>query len=177
MKVDYSKGKIYKITNDYNNEIYVGSTCDTLAKRFSNHKKDSKKGRCENMKIYKLMNEIGFDRFRIELIENYPCEDKYQLRQKEGYHIRQIGTLNMKIECRTMKEWAEENNDYMKEFSAAYEKLRIRPEEYFEKRKEKIQCDCGMMISKANIAQHKKSLNHTNLLSNLQNNIPSLPEH
>ena len=35
MKVDYSQGKIYEITNDYNNDIYVGSTCDTLVKRFS----------------------------------------------------------------------------------------------------------------------------------------------
>jgi len=32
---DFSQGKIYKITNDYNDAIYVGSTCDTLVKRFS----------------------------------------------------------------------------------------------------------------------------------------------
>ena len=32
---DFSQGKIYKITNDYNDDIYVGSTCDTLVKRFS----------------------------------------------------------------------------------------------------------------------------------------------
>ena len=38
---DYTKGKIYKITNDFNNDIYVGSTCDTLVKRFSNHKRKS----------------------------------------------------------------------------------------------------------------------------------------
>ncbi len=43
MKVDYSKSKIYKITNDFNNDIYVGSTCDTLVKRFSNHKMILKK--------------------------------------------------------------------------------------------------------------------------------------
>jgi len=49
MKVDYSKGKIYKITNDFNDEIYVGSTCDTLVKRFSNHKKDSKKERTKDI--------------------------------------------------------------------------------------------------------------------------------
>ena len=175
MKVDYSKGKIYKITNDYNNDIYVGSTCDTLAKRYSNHKKDSKKERCQNMNIYKLMNEIGFDRFRIELIENYPCEDRYQLRQKEGYYIRQMGTLNMKIECRTSKEWEEDNKDYMHEFRLEYEKLRIRPQNYFDKRKDKIVCECSMMISRCNIAQHKKSKNHENLLSNLQDGIPVLP--
>ena len=30
MSQDFGKGKIYKITNDYNDEVYVGSTCDTL---------------------------------------------------------------------------------------------------------------------------------------------------
>ena len=35
---DFKKGKIYKITNDYNDDVYVGSTCDTLIKRFSYHK-------------------------------------------------------------------------------------------------------------------------------------------
>ena len=29
MKVNFFKGKIYKNTNDYSNDIYVGSTCDT----------------------------------------------------------------------------------------------------------------------------------------------------
>jgi hypothetical protein len=39
------------------------------------------------MPIYKLMNEIGFERFRIELIEDYPCQDAYQLRQREGHFM------------------------------------------------------------------------------------------
>ncbi len=30
-----------------------------------------------------LMNNIGFERFRIELICDCPCEDKYQLIQKK----------------------------------------------------------------------------------------------
>ncbi len=32
MKVDYSQAKIYKITNDFNTDIWIGSTCDTLVK-------------------------------------------------------------------------------------------------------------------------------------------------
>ncbi len=35
MKVDYSQAKIYKMTNDANNDIWIGSTCDTLVKKFS----------------------------------------------------------------------------------------------------------------------------------------------
>ena len=32
---DFSKGKIFEITNDHNDDVCVGSTCDTLVKRFS----------------------------------------------------------------------------------------------------------------------------------------------
>ena len=105
MKVDYSQGKIYKITNDYNNDIYVGSTCDTLVKRFSYHKKDMSHEKKFHLPLYKLMSEIGFDRFRIELIENFPSQDKYELRQKEGHYIRQLGTLNKVIAGRDYQEW------------------------------------------------------------------------
>ena len=94
MSQDFGKGKIYKITNDYNDEVYVGSTCDLLTKRFSNHKHSLNNTKKKNRPLYKLMNEIGFERFRIELIEEYPCQDKYQLRQREGHFIREIGTLN-----------------------------------------------------------------------------------
>ena len=43
MSQDFSKGKIYKITNDYNDEVYIRSTCDTLVRRFSVHKCDSRR--------------------------------------------------------------------------------------------------------------------------------------
>ena len=65
MSQDFNKGKIYKITNDFNDEVYVGSTCDTLNRRFINHKQESKVERSKNRPIYKLMNEIGFEIFRI----------------------------------------------------------------------------------------------------------------
>ena len=105
MSQDFLKAKIYKITNDYNNDIYVGSTCNTLSKRFSMHKADSKKELLKNRPLYKLINDIGFERFRIDLIEDYTCKDKYELRQKEGQYIRQWGTLNKVIEGRTKQEY------------------------------------------------------------------------
>ena len=39
---DYNLCKIYKITSMNNPElVYYGHTCDTLSRRFSNHKKPS----------------------------------------------------------------------------------------------------------------------------------------
>ena len=35
---DYSRGKIYKIVDNTNNNVYVGSTCEpTLARRLAKH--------------------------------------------------------------------------------------------------------------------------------------------
>ena len=85
---DFTKGKIYKITNDFNNDIYIGSTCNILTKRFSHHKAVISTE--QQRPLYKLMAGIGFERFRIELIENYPCKDKYELRQREGHYIREM---------------------------------------------------------------------------------------
>ena len=48
MSQDFSKAKIYKITNDFNDVVYIGSTCDTLNRRFIYHKKDSKKDKKKN---------------------------------------------------------------------------------------------------------------------------------
>jgi predicted GIY-YIG superfamily endonuclease len=42
MSQDFTKAKIYKITNDYNNEVYIGSTCNKLNKRFSQHRNNCK---------------------------------------------------------------------------------------------------------------------------------------
>ena len=173
MKVDYSKGKIYKITNDFNNDIYVGSSCDTLIKRFSNQTKDSKKGKNEGHTFYKLMNEIGHTRFRIQLIEDYPCEDTYQLRQREGHFIREMGTLNLVIAGRTRTEYKQDNKEKLREKEKEYrennkEIINKKKKEFRKEHKEEIKeykktpitCECGACIQKGELWRHKKTQKH-----------------
>jgi hypothetical protein len=141
MSQNFKNAKIYKITNDYNDEVYVGSTCNTLIKRFSVHKCDAEREKNKNRPIYKLINELGFERFRIELICDYPCEDKYQLRQKEGEYIRQMGTLNKFIAGRTKH--CEDYKQLKKEYDIHYREqnkdhLKILHQEYVEKNKDVI---------------------------------------
>ncbi len=180
MKVDYSKGKIYKITNDYNTEVYVGSTCSTLIKRFSNHKKDSNKDRMKTVKLYILINEIGHDRFRIELIEDYPCEDKYQLRQREGHFIREIGTLNMMIAGRTQIQYGKENRETLNMKSREYREnnkelinenkkvfRKEHKEEIKEYKKTPIICECGAHSQKGLLWRHKKTKKHLSFFNQL----------
>ena len=68
----YNNGKIYTIRcHDDKDLIYVGSTTQPLYKRFYEHKRDSI---VHNKRaIYSKMNEIGSDRFYIELYELYSC--------------------------------------------------------------------------------------------------------
>ena len=108
---DYSKGKIYKILNNIDDEIYVGSTTETLGQRMAKHRRKMKT--TPQYKLYSHMHKLGVSKFYIELIENYPCNDVYELRAREGHFIREIGTLNKKIEGRTRKEWCDDNREYL----------------------------------------------------------------
>ena len=188
MTQKFENGKIYKLTNDFNDDVYVGSTCDTLVRRFIGHEKDMKSEINKNRPIYKLMNDIGFNRFRIQLIEDYPCEDKYQLRQREGYFIREMGTLNRKIEGRTIKEYQEDNYNILKQKDKEYyinnqekikeyyinnlEKIKERMKEYRnvnkekikDKKKEKITCICGCILTKNSLTEHQKTVKHKQLI-------------
>ena len=53
---DYSKGKIYKILDSIDDEIYVGSTTETLGARMAKHRA-SRKSR-SHCQLYKHMNEL-----------------------------------------------------------------------------------------------------------------------
>ena len=162
MSQDFNKGKIYKITNDYNDDIYIGSTCDTLIRRFNGHKGGSKNEKKQNRPIYKLMNEIGFERFRIELIEDYPCTDKYELRQRETYYIREIGTLNSKIECRTRKQYQEDNKEQIQKQRKTY--YESNKDKILDEQKVKINCECGCIVNKFDIQRHKRTIKHQELM-------------
>jgi len=107
---DYSKGKIYKILNTIDDEIYVGSTVNDLSVRMIKHRSNSKAG-CTPL-ILRHMREIGAQHFYIELIENYPCNSVQELKAKEGEWIRKLGTLNKQVAGRTKAEWYEDNQEH-----------------------------------------------------------------
>ena len=92
--MDYKNGKIYKILNTIDDDCYVRSTCQPLSTRMAKHRMDMNSNVKKDRKLYIKMHELGIDKFYIELIEDCPCENKEQLRKKEGEYIRQLSTLN-----------------------------------------------------------------------------------
>jgi len=119
---DYQNGKIYKILNNIDGEIYVGSTINTLSRRMAHHRCGMKHR--PHYKLYKHMYELNVENFYIELIENFPCNDVYELRAREGYYIREIGTLNKNVAGRTHREsvdvYQNNNIEKHKEYKKQY---------------------------------------------------------
>ena len=158
---DYQQGKIYTIrckTDD--TLIYVGSTIQPLAKRWGTHKVKSKNH--QNRLIYQTINN-DWDDWYIELHSLYPCNSKEELCKKEGEIIREIGTLNIKIEGRTKKEYREDHKEEIKKW------FNDNKEYWKEYRKEyniKITCECGCITIKDNLNRHKKSKKHINWVNN-----------
>lgn len=118
--VNYQNGKIYKIVLDECDEIYVGSTTKTLSQRMSSHRAEAKK---TPIPAHSFINEYGWDKAHIILIEDYPCERKEQLNARERYWIEQIGTLNKTIPTRTKKEWSEQNIEKCRETDKNYREI------------------------------------------------------
>jgi hypothetical protein len=175
---DYKKGKIYTIrckTDD--SLIYVGSTVESLSSRLSKHKFDSK------LKPQRILysHVQDWNDWYIELYEDFACERKEQLLQREGQVIREIGTLNKKIEGRTKQEYDKEyNKQYQQDNKDKIKEYREDNKEYYqkynkqwiednkEKIKQKITCECGCIIRKNDISSHKKTNKHINIMKTLE---------
>tara|TARA_R110000744_G_C19003536_1_gene522111 strand:+ start:52 stop:480 length:429 start_codon:yes stop_codon:yes gene_type:complete len=79
--MDYSKGKIYKIIDESNNDNYYGSTIQILEDRFRTHGMFSGYNKSKK-------------KCKIELVENYPCESKRELEKREQYYIDTYDCIN-----------------------------------------------------------------------------------
>ena len=87
--------RIYLITNDINEKVYVGKTNLTIEERFSSHYKDSQKDRCADRPLYRAINKYGIEHFKVSLIEECDADDASQREifwiahynsYKEGYN-------------------------------------------------------------------------------------------
>lgn len=77
----YSKAVIYKIYSiDEPDKFYVGSTANSIWRRFYYHKKYTK---TRKSFFYTEVNRLGWDKFKIEVIENFPCNNRQELFAEE----------------------------------------------------------------------------------------------
>ena len=83
---EYNNFVIYKIYQKDNPEIfYIGST-KNFSSRKSNHKKNchNKVSKKYKYPLYQYIRALGgWDKFNIDIYENYPCKSKGEGLQKE----------------------------------------------------------------------------------------------
>ena len=116
MPIEYTKGKIYKIVNDIDSCVYIGSTTIPLNKRIAHHRNKAKNTKI-NSKLYTYMRNIGINNFNIVLIEYYPCNNREELVQRERYHYKKIDKkilLNKNRPTLTIDELKNYKNDWYK---------------------------------------------------------------
>jgi len=211
---DYSQGKIYKLFSVSNEDlVYYGSTIRTLNERLTKHINDYKNNRgCTSRKV------IAAGDYKIELIENYPCNSKAKLERKEGEYTKNNKCVNEVIAGRTYKEYRKDNKEYIKKLNKDWyennkERVKKKQKEYYEnnkeaiaeyrknnkealaekkkeyyennkeaiaekdkkyyeankeaiaeRKKEKVTCECGCIIRKDDLARHKKTNKHLELI-------------
>ena len=169
---NYENGKIYKLTCDKSDKIYIGSTVLTLNERLSKHK--GKKS-CLSRQLLEL-GEV-----KIELIQNYPCNNKKELETKERHYIEKYKNIvvNKYIPTRTAKEWRKDNRELKKEYCKEYYQInKEKAKQYYlkkkdiisEKRKVKMTCECGSVFRKNDMSRHCKTNKHQNYLKSLKIN-------
>lgn len=78
---------IYKITNSITGQLYVGKTHRTINERFSDHKRNSKKG---TTYLYSAMRKYGIENFVISLLEE--CDESVSS-DREIFWISELNCL------------------------------------------------------------------------------------
>ena len=188
---NYQEGKIYKIYNTNNNDIYVGSTTLKLCERMRDHRKCVNDKAKHHYPLYKLFSEYGVDTFYIELLEKCPCHDIEELRKKEGEYIRELRpSMNKVIAGRKKKEYQaeyrENNKDYIRQLKHQYrennqDKIlqyiennrehinQTHKKHYEEVGKQPIECECGCPTTRKHLTRHRKSKKHIELMKDKLN--------
>ena len=90
--VNYQLGKIYKIVDNTNGNIYIGSTCKPyLSRRLAGHRADYQR----YLKGIHIFKNTSFEILKNEdydiiLLECFPCDNKMQLHARERHYIENI---------------------------------------------------------------------------------------
>ena len=119
-------GKIYKISNDINNNLYIGQTVYSLQRRFSGHcyASTTPNHADANDPIHRAIRKYGVEHFHIELIEECPND---QLNEREqywiayynsyhkGYNADLGGNGHLKYDYKEIVEYYLEHNNSLKD--------------------------------------------------------------
>lgn len=177
----YENSKIYKLSCDNYDKIYVGSTIQPLEERLKDHLNDYnrfKNGKCNKVITSFQLFEKG--KVSIELLEQCKFTTKKDLLKKEQEYILKFDNcVNKVLPVRTKKQYRIDCKDEIKKYREAYydnhkENILKKTHDYYIKNKdkirayknEKIKCSCGGTYNRDHKSCHMKSIKHKTFLEN-----------
>ena len=164
---DFTKGKIYKIINFTDKQIYVGSTVYSLSERMMYHISKYKWWKSRKTKQYCssfiLFENHGFDNCKIVLLENFSSSNKKELNIREEFYrqkniefcVNQRACYQTRIGARKKAyEWKEKNK----------EKVKISLNKIRKKNTKRYICECGLSLQLGSKQNHLKTKRHQDFL-------------
>lgn len=184
--VNYRKSVIYKIIHFENSELcYIGSTVNFKTRK-CRHKNDchNENGKHYKFKLYKMIRDNGgWAAFRMVVIEEFPCESKTQLCiREEEVRVEYKANMNSNKSYST----ADEKKEYKKKYNFEHrvelnekakqnyidnrEEKNEHNKQYYDdnkddinkKRNSKVTCECGCIVNRSSLYNHKKTYKHLN---------------
>jgi hypothetical protein len=160
------KIRVYKIVNDIDDKIYVGSTKEKLSKRFGQHKSDYTKNKIKPRQISKkasfaLFDKCGIEICHIVLIVEYMVTSREEQLKYERKHFDEL-KLHIVNRIRpyvTKEEIVERCNTQNINYASSHKKEKLA----YDKVRRKLTENCGFchcVISKHHRIRHFKSKKH-----------------
>lgn len=128
------------------NDIYIGHTTD-FCQRYKGHKSscNNELSKSYNNKVYKTIRDNGgWDNWEMNIIEDYPCNNVNEARERERYWIEFLSSsLNILIPSRSKKEYSKlysiVNKEHISNMAKKYRQAnQDKIKAYIEANKEKI---------------------------------------
>ena len=179
-------GYIYKIVDNTNDNIYIGSTIHTLHNRLLEHKRHYTKYQKDKCIAYtSSFDIIKNDDYKIELLETIEFSDKKDLRKLEQTYIENNECINKINAFATDELKIKQKNDSSKKIYNTSEKRRTYIKnynnEYYDNNKEyysnyhknkttKVLCECGCEVRYNNLIRHRKTDKHNKCMEQLKDN-------
>lgn len=168
MDSKYQRGKIYKIISNVSDKVYYGSTTQKyLSRRLSGH--------YHNFNSYKRGNKgwtssfpiLEEDDYEIVLCENFPCNSKDELFQRERWYIENNTCVNKNKPARDEKKerkiyWEKNKCELTQKKKIHYENNKTEINN--KKKAERIKCICGKELRKCDLRRHEKTIQHVKFI-------------
>ena len=125
------------------------------------HRTDFKRGRpVTSLEI------TQYDDCKIVLVEDYPCNSRYELYARERYWIENTpNCVNKNLPTRNINEWRDLHKDEIKCKCKEYylnntDKVKNKRMEYYKNTKQQVECECGSIVLNCNLEKHKQTEKH-----------------